>query len=442
MEEEKVKVDAIVIGGGPAGLSAAFVMAQEGLEVVVIERGEYAGSKNVSGLFYGSVINEMIPKFYEKAPIERPVTKRSITFLGEEVHASINFGSQEWTNPPYNNSFVVYRAQFDRWFASEVEEAGAIILDGMVAEELLYEGNGRDKKVVGVGIRGDEDFYSDIVILATGANSPLTESVVEQLGLKAGKEPQAYALGAKEIISLSEKMIDDRFNLSENEGAALDFIGTPFEELVGGGFIYTARENLVVGFAAKIDSIVEKGISPNEILDGFKKHPVIKKYLRGGETVEYSAHMIPEGGYLAVGELTANGLIIVGDSAGLLNMAPLYQEGSNLAMASGKFAGETALLAMEGKDFSKNKLSLYGEKLKDSFVMQDLEKYKDVPQVLDTTPELFSFYPKKICDLMVDLFTVNQEPKAGSQKQAIKSFMSDMPKLKALKHLYRAKKLL
>jgi len=208
----------------------------------------------------------------------------------------------------------VYRAQFDKWFASEVEEASATILDGMVADELLYEGEDEDKKVVGVRIRGDEDFYSDIVILATGANSPLTESVVEQIGLKPGKEPQSYALGAKEIIALTKEKIEDRFNLSENEGAALDFIGVPFEGLVGGGFIYTA--------------------------------------------------LIPEGGYLAAGELITNGLIITGDSAGFVNMAPLYQEGSNLAMASGKFAGETAILAKEQKDFSKNTLSVYEEKLK------------------------------------------------------------------------------
>jgi len=123
-------------------------------------------------------------------------------------------------------------------------------------------------------------------------------------------------------------------------------------------------------------------------------------------------------------------------------MAPLYQEGSNLAMASGKFAGETAILAMERKDFSKAVLSLYEEKLENSFVMQDLKKYKEVPEVLDNNPELFSFYPKKLCDLIIDFFTVSQEPKAEAQKRAIKSFLKDTPKLKAIKQLYRAKKLL
>jgi len=249
MEEEKVKVDVIVVGGGPAGLTAAYVMAQKELEVVVVERGEYAGSKNVSGLLYGSVINELIPEFYENAPIERPVTKRSITYLGDDVHASITFGSQEWTRPPYNNTFVVYRAQFDKWFAEEVEEAGATILDGMVVDELLYEGEGENKKVVGVRIRGEEefeDFFSELVILATGVNSPLTESVIQELGLKPGKESQAYALGVKEIISLNAEKIEDRFNILENEGAAFDFIGEPFDGLIGGGFIYTAKEELVV----------------------------------------------------------------------------------------------------------------------------------------------------------------------------------------------------
>ena len=438
---EEVKVDVIVIGGGPSGLSAAYTMAQSGLDVVVLERGEYAGAKNVSGLLYGAVINELVPEFYEKAPIERPVSKRNIIFLGDGNHCLVSFGDDEWSKPPYNNTFVVSRAQFDRWFADEASEIGASLLEGVVADGLLYEGDEQNKKVIGVKVRDDEDFYADIVILADGANALVTETVIKELGMRPGKKPQDYALGVKEIIALGQEKIEDRFNLNENEGAALDFIGAPFEGLVGAGFIYTGKEALSIGFAVKVDSIIHSKLSPNDIIDGFKNHPLVKKYVQGGELVEYSAHLIPEGGYLAIPELTANGLMIVGDAAGFVNIS-LYHEGSNLAMASGKYAGETAIVAKEQNNFSKQTLAVYEDKLNEEFVMKDLKKYKDAPKILDSTPELFSLYPKKICKLLVDYFTSNQESKKDIQKKAIKDFFAGLPKPKFVGNLFKAKKLL
>jgi len=438
---EAIKVDVIVIGGGPAGLSAAYTMAQSGLDVVVLERGEYAGAKNVSGLLYSAVINELMKAFYEKAPIERPVSKRNIVFLGEGNHCLISFGDDGWSEPPYNNTFVVYRAQFDRWFADEASEAGVSLLEGVVADGLLYEEEGQNKKVIGVKVRDDEDFYADIVILADGANALVTETAIRELSLRPGKNPQVYALGVKEIIALPHQKIEDRFNLNENEGAALDFIGSPFEGLVGAGFIYTGRETLSLGFAVKVDSIIRSKFSPNEIIDGFKRHPLVKKYIQGGEVVEYSAHLIPEGGYPAIPELTANGLMIIGDAAGLVNIS-FYHEGSNLAMASGKCAGETAIVAKEKSDYSKQTLALYEDKLNQGFVMKDLKRYKDAPQILDSTPELFSLYPQKVCKLLVDYFTSGQEPKKDIQKRAIKDFLAGLPKLKLVTNLFRAKKLL
>ncbi|MFQ6040087.1 MAG: FAD-dependent oxidoreductase [Candidatus Poribacteria bacterium] len=438
---EEIKVDVIVIGGGPAGLSAAYTMAQSGLDVVVIERGEYSGAKNVSGLLYGAVINELIPEFYENAPIERPVSKRDIVFLGESNHCLISFGDDGWSKPPYNNTFIVYRAQFDRWFADEAAEAGASLLEGVVADGLIYEGDGQNKKVIGVKVRDDEDFYADIVILADGANSLVAETAIRELSMRAGEKPQVYALGVKEIIALPQEKIEDRFNLNENEGAALDFIGSPFEGLVGAGFIYTGKETLSLGFAVKVDSIIRSKLSPNDIIDGFKNHPLVKKYLKGGEIVEYSAHLIPEGGYLAIPELTANGLMIVGDAAGLVNIS-FYHEGSNLAMASGRYAGETAVVAKEQNNFSKQILAAYEDKLNQAFVMKDLERYKDAPEILDSTPEISSLYPRKVCKLLVDYFTNSPKPKKEIQKQAIKDFFAGVPKLKLIGDLFKAKKLL
>ncbi|HID55818.1 TPA: FAD-binding protein [Candidatus Poribacteria bacterium] len=438
MEEERVKVDLIVVGGGPAGLMAAAVAAKEGLDVIVVERGEYSGAKNVGGLLYGTILSELIPDFHRRAPIERFVSKRVLTFLAPDKHISLSFGSDEWSRPPFNNTYIVHRTQFDRWFAGEVEEMGATLLDGTVVDDLIYEGD----KVIGVKIRGEEEeFLSDVVILADGANPLVTESAIERLGMRKGRKEQQYALGVKEIIAMPKEKIEDRFNLEENEGAALDLFGAPFEGLIGGGFIYTCRETLSVGVAAKLETMIRAKMSPNDLIEGFKRHPFVRRLIEGGELLEYSAHLIPEGGRKAIPQLSADGLMIVGDAAGFVN-ASLYKEGTNHAMESGRYAGMTAAEAKRKGDFSRRTLSEYERKLSQGVVMKDLEKYEKFPEILDTTPELLSLYPKKILDTVVNLFSVTGEPKSEIQKRAIKEFFKGLPKLKLVSHLLKAKKLI
>lgn len=437
--DEKVKVDAIVVGGGPAGLSAAYTMSKAGLEVIVIERGEYCGAKNVGGLLYGTVLNQMMPRFYEKAPIERPVSKRSIVFLGGGEHASLTFGSEQWTIPPFNNTFIVQRSQFDRWFSGEAEKAGASLLEGTVADELIYESSGRSKKAVGVRVRGNEEFYADVVILADGANCLLSEQVKEAMTIGGGKTQQDFAVGVKEIITLGKGRIEDRFNLNANEGAAIDFIGVPFEGLIGGGFIYTGKEGIHVGFAARIESVVHSRLSPCEIMDGFKRHPVVKRYVEGGELAEYSAHMIPEAGYDAIGDLSAHGVMIAGDAAGLVNMS-LYKEGTNHAMESGRTAGETAVMARKKGDFSRATLGEYDSRLRQGAVMKDLKKYKDLPRILETSPNLMSLYPRKMTSMMIDYFTVTSESKKEVQKKAVRNFLRGLPKFRFIRDMIRGRK--
>jgi len=437
---EKVKVNAIVVGGGPAGLTAAYVMAKEGLEVIVIERGEYSGSKNVGGLLYGTILNKLIPRFYEKAPIERPVSKRALTFLGDDNHFSLHFGSDTWSKPPFNNSYVVYRSQFDKWYAGQVEEAGANLLEGMVVDDLIYESSGSEKKVIGVKIRGEEEFYADVVILAEGATSLVAPKLLNDLGCRSAKTKQQYVVGVKEIIGLPREKIEDRFGLAENEGAALDFFGSPFEGTIGGGFLYTAKEGVHVGFAARADTIMSSKYNPNDIIDKFKRHPRIKPYLQGGELLEYSAHVIPEGGYDAIPQLFGNGFMIVGDAAGFVNMS-LYKEGTNLAMESGMFAGETVVLAKKQNDFSSKALSLYEQKLRKGVVFKDLRKYRKLPRMLEGTPNIFSLYPKKVANLLIDYFTVSEESKSQLQRRALKNFLRGLPKIKFVRDVIRAKKM-
>jgi electron transfer flavoprotein-quinone oxidoreductase len=415
------------------------------LDVIVIERGEYSGSKNMGGLLYSTTLNQIIPDFYKKAPIERPVSKRSLSYLGEKNHFSLTFGSDDWSEGPYNNSFIIYRSQFDKWYASQTESAGADLLEGTTVDDLIYSGSGNSKKVIGVKIRSDEgddeEFFSDIVILAEGANALLTEKAVGELNIKQGKDKQDFAVGVKEIIGMKKEVIEDRFNLAENEGMALDFFGYPFKGTIGGGFIYTGKEALHLGFAGRAQSLVESKVNPSEILDKFKNHSRIRPLIEGGELLEYSAHLIPEGGYNAIGDLTANGLMIIGDAAGLVNMS-LYKEGTNHAIESGKIAAETAITAKKKDNFSKQILSHYEKKLKSSYLFEDLKKYKKIPPIMEKTPELFSLYPEKIAQLMTDYFTVSAVSKSKLQKSAMKKFKKGLSKLKMICHIMRAKKLL
>lgn len=440
-DSDVTKMDAVVVGGGPAGLAAAFTMAKAGLEVVVVERGEYAGAKNVGGLLYGTVLDTLIPKFYERAPIERPVSRRELTYLGDGQHVSLSFGADAWSSAPFNNTFIVYRSQFDRWLASEVEKAGATLLESTVAEDLVYEGAGKDKRAKGVALRGDDALHADAVVLADGSNALVTEKATAALGIRQGKTRQEWALGVKEIIALPKDKLQDRFNLEDNEGVALDFFGTPFAGLIGGGFIYTGREAVHVGFVAKIDTMVRAGLKPSDVMEGFKQHPVVRKYIAGGELLEYSAHRIPEGGFDAVPELTASGALIAGDAAGLVN-ASLYKEGTNHAMESGKAAGETIAAAKKSGDFSKKGLAGYEQTLRAGVAIADLHKGRRLPHIMESTPEITELYPKKVTNLLVDLFTVAAESKSKTQKRAVRTFLDGLPKYRFLRDALRARQLL
>ncbi|TLN24198.1 FAD-binding protein, partial [bacterium] len=369
--------DSIVIGAGPSGISAAITMARAGMKVAVLERGPYPGSKNLmGGVLFTNVLDTLIPDFIARgAPVERHVSKKTLSILSRDAETAISFRTRNWDAPPHNHSFTVHRARFDRWFAKEAEALGVELYCGVVADELLKDGDGR---VRGVRTRMPEgqnpsegDLTAPVVILAEGANSLLAEKE----GMKEPLKGHDVAACVKEVLKLPVSVIEDRFGLDGDQGAAMEFIGEATSGVPGAGFIYTNRDTVSIGLILFLEELSAEGISPVDALDRFKAHPAVAPLIRGGELMEYGAHLLPETGFNKLPLLAKDGLLLVGDAAGLISTSPRH-EGSNFAMASGMLAGEAAAEAFKAGDFTAASLSSYKRKLEESFIMKDLEHYR------------------------------------------------------------------
>ena len=248
----------------------------------------------------------------------------------------------------------------------------------------------RDRdNIKGVKVRlKDGELYGDCIILADGVNSLLAK----KLGLHEELPRDKTAIAVKEVLSLSEDEINRRFGLNEKEGSAYEYFGYACKGAIGSGFIYTNKDTISIGVGATISSLIEKKLNPNDVLEFFKDHPVIAPLIKDAEQKEYSAHLIPEGGYKKLSKLYRDNILVVGDAAGFVNTS-LFHEGTNLAMVTGKLAGETVIYAKEKNDFSEKTLSIYKEKLNSSFAMKDLKQFKKVPDALEKNKKIFDTYP-------------------------------------------------
>lgn len=399
------KFDAIIVGGGLAGCSAAIVLAKAGLAVLVVERGDFCGSKNMTGgRLYGHSLEKIIPNFAEEAPIERRITKEKVSLMTEDSSLDIGFGSKKLSSTKENASYTVLRSTFDQWLASKAEEAGAEIIPGILVDELIVE----DGKVVGVSATGEE-LYADVVILADGVNSLLAKS----LGMKKELEPHQVAVGAKEVIRLGEDVINERFGLRGDEGVAWLSCGDPTLGGFGGGLLYTNKDTVSVGVVATLSDIGYQDLSINQLLDRFKEHPAIAPYLEGGTSIEYSGHLVPEEGLHMVPELYRDGVLLTGDAAGFCINLGFTVRGMDFAIESGRLAAEAVLRANELGDFSAATLSSYQKALENSFIMKDLKQYKGFPTLLGQR-EIFKDLPEMVNDIAEKAFTVD-----GTQKNLI-----------------------
>ncbi len=394
------KFTAIIVGAGPAGSTAAYLLAKEGHEVLLIEKGSAPGAKNMfGGRMYAHALNRIIPNFWEEAPVERPVAREIVTFLDGERSTSVNVQDAEWAKPPYH-SFTLLRAEFDAWLAGKAEEAGAMLACNICVDDLLYE-NG---KVVGIRA-GEDEMFADVVIAADGVNSILAQKA----GLAKMFTAHQVATGVKEIIELPPEEISRRFQLEDNAGAAQLFVGSCSRGMRGGGFLYTNKSSISLGLVVTVSELRTSQIRVPDLMEDFKQSPAIAPLIEGGTVAEYSAHLIPEAGLAMMPQIFGDGILVCGDAAGFVLNLGYVVRGMDFAVASGEAAANAVKNAKASGDFSKSALSVYQQMLKESFVMKDLEAYRKAPEFMENR-RLFEAYPAFVTSLAGRLFTVDGTP--------------------------------
>jgi len=410
------RFDCIVVGAGMAGNAAAYTLARKGLSVLQLERGEYAGSKNVQGaIMYADMLEKIIPDFRDDAPLERHLIEQRFWMMNEHSHTGMHYRSDAF-NEARPNRYTIIRSQFDKWFSRKVREAGVLLLTETTALELLFDAYGAC-----VGVRTDREdgvVHADVVVLAEGVNGLLGT----RAGLRPPPQPETVALAVKEMHFLPQETIEARFNIRGDEGVVIEAVGTISKGMTGMGFIYTNRECLSVGMGCLVSDFAKTGETPYGLLEKFKAHPSIKPLLEGSEVKEYSAHLIPEGGFKAVPQLCGDGWVVVGDAAQLNNA--VHREGSNLAMTSGRIAAEAIFQVKSRKEkMTKANLKRYPEAMDASFVMKDLRKLKDMPALLHTNSRnFFLTYPELVSRAMENYLRVDGTPKREKESATIKAF--------------------
>lgn len=395
--------DAIVVGAGPAGSTAALTLARNGVKTLLLERGERPGSKNMFGgtLAWCPAPEELIPGFWDKAPLEREVVKHVLTVVAEDSATSMAFRSTD-TGRPFRGRVTVLRPVFDRWLAEQAAAEGATLVCGCMVEDLLV----RDGVVHGVRVAGPDGVVeAPLVVAADGALSFLARDA----GLHAGVAAEQMAVGVRALYSLDEEVIDERFGLVRGQGATNEFLGGT-EGVRGGGFVYTQTDSLSVGLVLHLDSLKARGIAPYDLLERFVDSPHVAPYLRGARLVEYSAHLVPEAGLSMVPRLSTSGLLVAGDAGGLCYTNGLTQEGMNLAITSGHRAALIGAEAIAAGDLSAARLRAYDESLRESFVLRDMRTYDRAIRLL-RRDRLFSDYPEVVGTILEGLYASDGRPK-------------------------------
>lgn len=409
MSEEKF--DAIIVGGGIAGLTAGYVMAKEGLDVLLIERGNYPGSKNMTGgRIYSHSLEKIIPDFAKEAPVQRKIVHEKVSLMTDDSAFTIDYTSQK-LGIQGKDSYSVLRSEFDQWLSEKAEEAGVQVIPGILVDDLLV----RDGRVCGV-IAGEDELESEVVMIADGVNSQLAQ----KLGFRGEIKPHEVAVGAKEVISLPQKVIEDRFQLGNDEdGTAWLFAGSPSAGRVGGGFLYTNKDSISLGIVCTLADLENASKTVPQMLEDFKHHPAIEPLIKDGRMIEYSGHLVPEAGFNMIPKIVGEGVLVIGDAAGFCMNIGYAVRGMDLAVSSADCAAKAVIEAKRKNDFSEVSLSTYKALLDDSFVMRDLHLYRKFPEFIENE-RIFNQYPEMVTNIMEAMFVIDGVPAQPLMKSVMK----------------------